>query len=145
MVFISLPIRIIAPCLVTLPALYLAAQVYARVAATPASHVTTLSDAPASLRGSATVQNLVNPTGRRITGDSRIIDIDLPRGAFQIKDEVLLSAFVRGFFGGSVFGPERFALKMARQELLNFPGSWSRNVRLCSSFRVSQLDLAPAL
>lgn len=126
MTFTSLPIRVIAPCLATLPTIYLAVQVYARLAATPASHVTTHPDAPESLRESATVRSLVNPQSRTITGDSRTIDIDVSGRASQTKDEVLLSAFARGFFGGSVFGLERLALKIARPGLLNFPGSSNR-------------------
>lgn len=55
-------------------------------------------------------------------GDSRSIDLDVSAEAATIKDETLLAAFTRGFFGGSVFTPERVFLSLMRPSVRNFPG-----------------------
>lgn len=83
----------------------------------------------ASLRESTTVRNSVNSRGRKITGDARTIDIVVSGREARINDEVLLSAFARGFFNGSVFGLERLALRMTRPGLFGFPGSSDETTR----------------
>ena len=118
-----IPIRPIAYGLAALPAVYLAAHVYTRVSAVSGNRIVTSTEVAGSLRESTTVRKLVNPRDSIMTGDCQSIDLDVSPKASRIKDEALLAAFTRGFFGGNVFGPERLALRVARPALLNFPGT----------------------
>ena len=118
-----IPIRPIAYGLAALPAVYLAGHIYARVSAVSGDRIATSTDVAGSLRESATVRKLVNPRDSIMRGDCQSIDLDVSPKASLIKDEALLAAFTRGFFSGSVFGPERLALRVARPALLNFPGT----------------------
>lgn len=132
-----IPIRPLAVGLAALPAIYLAVHVYGRVSTTPRSRITTRKDFSASLRDSAIVTKLVNPRGHILAGDTRSIDLDVSDRAARIKDEAILAAFTRGFFGGSIFAPEKVFLNVVRPKMLYFPGS-SRSMEeaaICSSSR----------
>lgn len=116
------PLRPIASCLAAVPAIYLAAHLHGRLSPTPRDSITTRPEVAASLRDSATIRQIVNPRGHVQSGDSHSIDLDVPAGAARITDEALLAAFTRGFFAGSIFGPERFVLRLLRP-MFKAPGS----------------------
>lgn len=71
---------------------------------------------------SKAVHELANPRQHQATTDTRSITIDIPPHHRQVSDQVLLASFVKGFFGGLVFGPERVALQTLGPKLVNYPG-----------------------
>src|ERR1700716_3650644 len=61
--------------------------------------------------------NFVNPRHRVITTGN--VSQVFPASAIAgLSDETVLALFTRGFFGGFVFAPERFILKMGGWNLL---------------------------
>ncbi|PNH31070.1 hypothetical protein VD0004_g3442 [Verticillium dahliae] len=66
------------------------------------------------------------------------MDVSIPEHARDLTDQVFLAAFVRGFFGGKVFAPERAVLKIAKLDLLNYP-NLKRNASISPVWHVNQL------
>jgi hypothetical protein len=121
--------RLIAASAVAVPALLLARyihNVYAATAPVPWRSITEVRNMPDTLRDSATVSTLINPKGHTSLDDSRFIDVPLPKSATHLKDEAILAALLRGFFGGHVFAPERVLLRLAGMELTNYTSRQSQ-------------------
>jgi hypothetical protein len=97
-----------------------ALSVYMSIAPAPRSWIHESDSIPAALEQSATNKSVVNPRGHPALNDTRYIDLDVPDE--HVSGEALLSAFVRGFFGGRVFAPERALLRLFRPNMVNFPG-----------------------
>lgn len=112
------------------------ALVYRRVSTTPPNTITSANAVSESFAKSATIRNLVNPRGYVAMSDSRSVTLELPRRDSEEddgwtglaseqqgpSDQVLLASFVKGFFGGRVFQPERIALGVLRLQAGPFPG-----------------------
>ena len=65
-------------------------------------------DVATSFRDSQTIRRIVNPQNFPLSvADTRYADIRIPARHAGISDERLLASFVRGFYGGIVFGAER--------------------------------------
>ncbi|KAG7111614.1 hypothetical protein HYQ44_009809 [Verticillium longisporum] len=113
-------------------------QVYTRISAAPRRNITEVDVNPASFLQSVTVTQHVNPGAHPALHDCRHMDVSIPEHARSLTDQVLLAAFVRGFFGGKVFAPERAVLKIAKLDLLNYP-SLKRNASISPVWHVNQL------
>lgn len=72
---------------------------------------------PDSLRQSWTVKELINMNNHPAVMDSQYTE--LAARFREVPDTVLLARFLRGFFGGYVFGPERVALQAAGIDLVH--------------------------
>lgn len=110
---------------------------YTNVSKVSRNSISVYYDIPESFASSHTVRNLVNPNSHPLALDSRSITI---RGSklSQLSDEVLLARFVKGFFGGWVFTPERHALKALNISAGPFPGQYYRD-RLALDSRVNNI------
>lgn len=67
---------------------------------------------------------IVNPYDHVLIHDTRNITIRVPE---TLSDEEILAHFVKGFFGGCVFGLERGLLIATKKEITHFEGmksSW---------------------
>lgn len=116
--------RLLVAGAVAIPALLLTKHfynIYAATAPVPWRSITEVRSMPDSLRNSASVTTIINPRGHPSLDDTRFIDVSLPESASYLKDETVLAALLRGFFGGHVFAPERAVLKLAGLELTNYP------------------------
>ncbi|KAM0326995.1 hypothetical protein ACHAQA_006116 [Verticillium albo-atrum] len=136
------PAKFAVAAAVALPAIILAKhalQVYSRMAAAPRRSITEVDVNPESFLQSDTMTRLVNPRNHIALHDCRHIDVHIPEGAQDIGDEAILAAFMRGFFGGKVFAPERALLKMAGRELVNYP-SLKKNESNAPIWNVEQLE-----
>lgn len=94
---------------------------YTNISKVALTSISVYHDIPESFASSHTIRNLVNPNNYPLALDSRSVTI---RGSelSQLSDEVLLARFVKGFFGGWVFAPERYALKALNISAGPFPG-----------------------
>lgn len=72
---------------------------------------------PDSLRQSWTVKELINRNNHPAVMDSQYTE--LAARFREVPDKVLLARFLRGFFGGYVFGPERVALQAVGIDLVH--------------------------
>jgi len=115
------PTRLVAAGVVLLLAKHVI-TVYFKMAPAPRRRITEVDIIPQSLFNSATRKTMINPHDHTSMVDSRFMDVDVPAAAQGLKDEALLAAFVRGFFGGQVFAPERALLRFARLDLVKFTG-----------------------
>ncbi|KND91785.1 hypothetical protein TOPH_03293 [Tolypocladium ophioglossoides CBS 100239] len=97
------------------------ALVYRRISVADMRRITSQDYVADSLRGSATIRQLVNPRGHAALEDSRSITLTIPRGQ-RVSDEAILAQFVKAFFGGRVFAPERVGLGLFRQSVGPFNG-----------------------
>ncbi|KAF1845097.1 uncharacterized protein K460DRAFT_405372 [Cucurbitaria berberidis CBS 394.84] len=59
----------------------------------------------------------VNPNGHVTITDTRFTTLELPN---RLSDEQILARFVKGFFGGYVFGPESGVLRAVGKDLMRF-------------------------
>ncbi|KAL9945714.1 hypothetical protein ACHAQF_008307 [Verticillium nonalfalfae] len=135
------PIKLAAAAAIALPTIIAAKhilQVYARISAAPRRNITEVDVNPASFLQSVTVTQHVNPNVHPALHDCRHMDVSIPEYARDLADQVLLAAFVRGFFGGMVFAPERAVLKIAKLNLLNYP-SLKSNASVSPVWHVSKL------
>lgn len=98
-----------------------AALVYRRISTADASRITSQDHVADSFQQSRTIRQLVNPRGHAAWGDSRSITLTIPRGR-RVSDEVMLAQFVKGFFGGRVFAPEKTGLAIFKQSVGPFDG-----------------------
>lgn len=99
---------------------------YTNISKASRNSISVYHDIPETFASSHTVRNLVNPNNHPLALDSRSITI---RGSkfSQLPDEALLARFVKGFFGGWVFTPERYALKALNISTGPFPGEHHRD------------------
>ncbi|OAQ75744.1 hypothetical protein VFPFJ_10733 [Purpureocillium lilacinum] len=133
------------------------ALVYRRVSTTPPNTITSANAVSESFAKSATIRNLVNPRGYVAMSDSRSVTLELPRRDSEEddgwtglaseqqgpSDQVLLASFVKGFFGGRVFQPERIALGVLRLQAGPFPGLTTPERRIWSTEELSNDTLPP--
>jgi len=89
--------------------------VYQSLTPTSLLHITTSRTIPRSLEDSATNKNIVNPDNHVHLDDSREVRLFLDRA---LSDEQILARFVKGFFGGWVFAPERVILRTMQMRLV---------------------------
>lgn len=78
------------------------------------------------LRQSHTIKSLVNPRGHVSVGNTQFMDLHVPGAAGNVTDEILLAAFVRGFFAGKVLSIERWVLQIVRLNLVSYDGKNNR-------------------
>ncbi|KAM0274365.1 hypothetical protein ACHAQH_007902 [Verticillium albo-atrum] len=136
------PAKFAAAAAVALPAIVLvkhALQIYANISAAPRQGITEFDVNPESFLQSVTVTRHVNPNRHVALHDCRHISVQIPEHARSMSDEALLAAFVRGFFGGKVFAPERTLLKIVKLDLLNYP-DLKRSASAAHVWDVNQLE-----
>jgi hypothetical protein len=85
-------------------------------------HVISSPRIPAALAASTAVR-IVNPQNHVPIHDTRYIKLSLPK---RLTDEEILARFVKGFFGGYVFGPERGLLRANGKQITRFEGKLYR-------------------
>jgi hypothetical protein len=68
----------------------------------------------------------VNPDHHITVNDTRFVIVSVSNG---FSHEQILAKFLAGFFGGYVFAPERMALRLLRQQLVNFKGERTQQPR----------------
>lgn len=97
------------------------AMVYRRMSQTRGIAITKSDyDAPTSFRTSPTMQNIVNPRHySESVMDTRWATLRIP---LHNTDEEILAQFVRGFFGGIVFTPERLVANSILPKVTEFAG-----------------------
>jgi hypothetical protein len=97
------------------------ALVYQRLSKTQGTTITKMNyESPTSFRTSPTMMNIVNPRHYpESVMDSRFAQLKIPG---QYSDEEILAQFVRGFFGGIVFAPEKFLANNVLPKVTNFDG-----------------------
>lgn len=96
-------------------------DVYRRISPVPLTRIASADSVPNSLIQSSAVREHVNPNNHVQVEDSRFIDVIIPPDRSAPADEAVLAQFIRGFFGGRVFAPERSLLRMLRRTLTYFP------------------------
>ncbi len=89
-----------------------------------ASDVIVTDSSPASLLESRSYCSVVNPRGHIGRHDTRTIVVTLPASKAHCSDEQILASFVKGFFGGWVFTPERLLFQFLRPSLVQFSRTW---------------------
>lgn len=96
--------------------LYHLRQIQVAVRNIPIDQIVRTASIPESLdQGSAVA--IVNPNRHIPIHDSRHITVEISN---TLKHEEILARFVRGFFGGRVFAPERSILRAMGTEILDF-------------------------
>jgi hypothetical protein len=88
------------------------------------NQISSSASVPDSLRRSKAA-SITNPKGHVTVDDTRSITVNLPA---HLTDEAILARFVRGFFGGHVFAPERSILQAVGRELTVFECEESRTL-----------------
>ena len=116
----------ISTALITTAMTTYALIVYNRVSKIDAKHITAFNDVPDSFRDSATMRKIINPKHHSTVSDTRFMTLDIPASQRHISDEALLARFIKEFYTGWVFAPERWLLRLLRKDLVGFPGSLSR-------------------
>lgn len=110
---------------VALPALLVAKHmllVYIKISPARRTQIIETDSIPDSLRQSRTNRDVVNPREHIALYDTRYMDVQLSSEAKVLNNEALLAAFLRGFFGGRVFAPERALLRLFKPDIVNFSG-----------------------
>ncbi|KAF1936284.1 hypothetical protein EJ02DRAFT_359508 [Clathrospora elynae] len=82
----------------------------------PSKRIFSSTDVPASFKQSKAA-SIVNPKSHTPVSDTRHITLELPK---QLSDEEILALFLKGFFGGWVFRPERSVLRTLKMEMMQF-------------------------
>ncbi|KAF2029129.1 hypothetical protein EK21DRAFT_68361, partial [Setomelanomma holmii] len=105
------------------------------------SQISSNDDVSDSFKTSKAVA-ITNPNKHIAINDSRRITIKLPK---VLSDEEILARFVKGFFGGWWFGPERAALKSFGKILVGFEGLKEAPVskRIWSNAKLSNSHVPP--
>lgn len=110
----------------SIPAVFAAAgiyhlrNIYNATHCVPVDKISFSSEINKSFQTSASVK-ITNPRSHVPLRDSRSLTIAVPK---TLSDEEVLTRFVKGFFGGHVFGLERGILRAARHELTHFKGEY---------------------
>lgn len=100
------------------------------------SAVTVIDSDPPSLLESRTCRSVVNPRGYPGYHDTRTMMVILPEPKAHWTDEQILASFVKGFFGGWVFTPERLLFQSLKIDLVRF----SRTVYLTNALINAKLQ-----
>lgn len=125
--------NIILGAVVAVPTLLVAKHillVFSKISPAGRNEIIETDSIPDSLQQSRTHRDVVNPREHIALYDTRYMDIQLPAVAKGPSDEALLAAFLRGFFGGRVFAPERALLRFFRPDIVNFSGRSYHRIRL---------------
>ncbi|KAF2465867.1 uncharacterized protein BDR25DRAFT_204293, partial [Lindgomyces ingoldianus] len=72
---------------------------------------------PPSFSSSASIRKTTNPNSCVALTDTRSITLTVPS---RLSDEVILARFMKGYFGGWVFTPERSVLRVWRPDIVRF-------------------------
>lgn len=89
---------------------------------------------PDSLNNSNVVRTLINPHNHVAMGDSCSTVLTTLSEQETPSDEAILSALVKGFFSGSIFMPERIALRLLGLRWVKFEGEFvTSNSITCSA------------
>ncbi|EFQ32641.1 uncharacterized protein GLRG_07655 [Colletotrichum graminicola M1.001] len=99
-------------------------DIYARIRPVEKRRIAVVGGISNKFKESRTLKGLGNPRDHVIVGDAYLMDLSLPQNiaAEDATDEVLLAAFVRGYFAGKVFAIERNLLQIARVKLVSYSG-----------------------
>ncbi|KAK1533313.1 hypothetical protein CPAR01_10021 [Colletotrichum paranaense] len=97
-------------------------EVYTSIRAVYTRRVVSSSGLSENFKQSHTLKTLVNPRGHASSADRLALDLDLPKNARDLSDEVLLATFIHGFFAGKVLAIERLLLQTARPTLVSYAG-----------------------
>lgn len=116
-----------------------ALSVYVKIAPARRSQITETDSIPESLQDSSTNKTLVNPRNHPALNDTRHIDLEVPQKAQYLEDEAVLAAFMRGFFGGRVFAPERALLRFFRPDMVKFSGELGSTDEVILKLTIAQL------
>jgi hypothetical protein len=98
--------------------IYHLGRIYNAIYPVPSQQISSYPRIPNSLLHSAAVK-ITNPHNHVPIHDTRFLTVHVSK---SLTDEEILSRFVKGFFGGYVFKPERSLLEIARKEITNFEG-----------------------
>ncbi|KAK5315896.1 hypothetical protein LTR70_006538 [Exophiala xenobiotica] len=114
--------------------------VYRRLAPTTSLDIITISTIPQSLAESRTNKIIVNPHNYIHSDDTREVRLSLDR---SLPDEQILARFMKGFFGGWIFAPERAAMRIARMQLVQVAalGDLPSSERVWSNREISREKL----
>ncbi|KAG8676813.1 hypothetical protein FPOAC2_02928 [Fusarium poae] len=91
-----------------------------RVSLVDKNLITRSQDIPESFIASKSAGEMLNAKKHVYHSDWRFITLDIPAGYETVSDQVLLAKFVKGFFAGAVFRPERVALQTVGIDLVHF-------------------------
>lgn len=98
------------------------------------THVRQEIGVPDSLNNSNVVRTLINPHNHVAMGDSCSTVLTTLSEQETPSDEAILSALVKGFFSGSIFMPERIALRLLGLRWVKFEGEFvTSNSITCSA------------
>ena len=118
--------------------------VYNRVSKIDSKRITAFKDVHDSFRDSDTMRKIINPKHHTTVSDTRFMTLDIPASQRHASDEALLARFIKEFYTGWVFTPERWLLKLLRKDLVGFPGpfsplalTYSYQHRVCSDSFIS--------
>ena len=103
---------------------YYGLRVYSSATLPSGPTITSSDHVPDSFAHSFAV-SVVNPHRHVTINDTRSIVVSV---LSELSQEQILAKFVSGFFGGFVFAPERTALRLFRQQIVNFKGKQSLQV-----------------
>lgn len=95
-----------------------------RVSLVDKNLITRSTHIPENFRSSRSAGEIVNARKHVYHSDWRWITLDIPAEHHDIPDEILLAKFVKGFFGGAVIRPERWALQVAGLDLVRFSSKY---------------------
>jgi hypothetical protein len=101
--------------------IYHLGRIYNAIRAVPLQEISSYPSIPDSLLQSTAVK-LTNPHSHVPIHDTRFLTVRVLK---RLTDEEILSRFVKGFFGGYVFKPERSVLTAVRKEVTGFEGKYS--------------------
>jgi hypothetical protein len=92
------------------------ARCYSQISTISTRQISSSDQVPLEFKNSKAAE-ITNPNKHIAINDSRRITIKLPG---PLSDEEILARYVKGFFGGWWFGPERAALRKLGKVLVNF-------------------------
>jgi hypothetical protein len=98
--------------------IYHLSRIYTAIYSVSSQQISSFPHIPNSLLRSAAV-SLTNPYNHVPIHDTRFLSVCVSK---SLKDEEILSRFVKGFFAGHVFSPERNLMCIARKEITGFEG-----------------------
>jgi hypothetical protein len=96
-----------------------------RVSPVDKNLITRSTDIPETLKNSRSAREIINARKHVYHSDWRWITLDIPAEHHDVSDEVLLAKFVKGFFGGAVFRPERWVLQAVGLDLARFSSKYT--------------------
>ncbi|KAK2015787.1 hypothetical protein LZ32DRAFT_645586 [Colletotrichum eremochloae] len=99
-------------------------DIYARIRPVERRRIAVVDGISNKFKQSYSLKELVNPKSHVYFGNTFLMDLSLPHNiaAEAATDEILLAAFVRGYFAGKVFAFERNLLQIARLTFVSYSG-----------------------